>query len=725
MPINADSTTYVAHSVTRPFFTDEELDTASDDSDSSVSTVRQQKHADETNAALEEVHEILVNSLIQGDMSMVAHAWSRLKQGKLTSPEVVPRSYLRQCSELISELDIQTKTLDSNTIQALDELAAYTVADGQGLRSRTRHYLENNNPNAALRIVQMAYSYLQERNSWLSQLQRKTTPDEYARITAVYGDAGAFHYKCIGDAIAACAMNGSFRPMLGLGIYDKKLSAAMQPLMTYAASMVEELALHQTKFRRWVLRFFDLHRFALEPLTFAKYVTQIGASTSTAPLAHLAKSIVSELSEDEPCLTLDQKASADAATASEYPLVVLRDENWAQLMLNLIRARRIADAERLWIDMTRLGAKIPMLVWAAVIEGFGALKMFGRVHAAWSTFCSTQPTPAAGAVVHRAYITALFDEGRPKDALAVFETFDKRIRKELEPAESAAVVSVYNAVLEWLVQQSRVAEAQQIFEHMKASGSTRPDVESYNIFIQHASRSKDLKAVAGIIREMQALGMTGNVYTASVLLAAVYPMRTDAVELVLALLRQAGVQVDVKVCNSLLDHLVRSPSDEAIAAAVQLLDHMETSPDIRSDELSYIRILCGIERRVWKDPSLAARYRRAIIEKMARQRRRLTRSIATRNVIEACFERPGPEGVHRAMIYYRRYRQDRLRYNRQFEYTIWGHLLAKLALRREWEIADELSKEILESGQALPTGLQRLLSRVKDRSIEDMDQFDT
>ena len=48
-------------------------------------------------------------------------------------------------------------------------------------------------------------------------------------------------------------------------------------------------------------------------------------------------------------------------------------------MRSLIRTGQVQDAERLWISMTGLGVKIPMLVWAAVIEGFGGLRMSNRV----------------------------------------------------------------------------------------------------------------------------------------------------------------------------------------------------------------------------------------------------------------------------------------------------------------------------------------------------------
>ena len=703
-------TAHVASISTCPFPSNDEKLNIVDDSNAGEG--QQDESARGIKHDLEEVNELLVGALAAGDLPAVACAWARLRNMRPLTPGLVPLSYFQKYSELISKLVLQGKSFDPEAIQALDELAAFTVTHQEALCSRARHYLNNNNPNATLRIISMGYSLLLDRNSLLYDLKDKLSQGDFLRVIAVSGDACTLHFRSIAYAIAACVMKDSFHPMLGLGIHDKKLGASASQLMLYAAPLTQDLSLYGMKFRCWIRHYVNLRLFSREPTVFARYVTQIEASRNGQSLAHLADSIVPELSEDEPFLMLDSPAAT--GSVSRHSPIVLRDEHWAQLILSLIRARRVEDAERFWITMIGYGAKIPMVVWAAVIEGFGALKMFGQVQAAWNAFCSTQPTPGGGAVVYRAYIMTLFTEDRSKDALAVFEAFDKRIHKEHELNDTASLVSVYNVALEWLVQQSRVPEARQIFERMKAS-QPKPDVESYNIFIQHASRWQDLKAIAGIIREMQVLGMTSNIYTASILLAAVYPVRADAVELILALLRQAGAQVNTAACNSLLDHLVHLPNDEAIAAAVQLLEHMETSPDIQSNELSYVIVLSGIKRRVWENISLVSHYRHTVTAKMAQQQHRLMRSITMHNIIEACFEHPGHEGVRRTMMYYERYRKDRLRRSLEFDNSIWGTLLQQLSMRREWEIADELAREILLSGQTLPSGLLELLDQVRDR----------
>ena len=389
-----------------------------------------------------------------------------------------------------------------------------------------------------------------------------------------------------------------------------------------------------------------------------------------------------------------------------------------------MRGGRVKDAKRFWVEaISQLGVKTPTIVWATVIEGFTALKMFTRVRTAWNAFSSTKAALGPAAAVYRAYVSALFDEDRGKDALTVFESFHKQLHKESGSIEGLAVVSVYNVALEWLVRQSCVSEARKILDRMKTSGP-KPDTGSFNVFIQHASCAKDLKMIADILREIRSIDLTGDLYTASVPLIALYPVRTDSTELIIALLRDSGTVLDIQAYNTLLDRLARSASDDAIATAVQLLDYMEaqTSRTSRPNELSYIGVLCGIERHMWNDPSLTARFRGVVIGKMKDHSRKLTRSITTLNVIQAYLQHPGSEGVQKAMAYYDRYKQ--VRTGKKIYVNVWCTLLCHRSRRQEWENADALASEILVRERHISNGLAASLDRVRQR-ISELDFNET
>lgn len=705
---------------------DEEPEPVDDDMDAPSTPSEHQEDPPPKNHALEEVHEMLVDALSSGDLVKVTHVWPRLRSMQPLSPGLVPLAYWRQYSQLISELDLWQIPPDSDILRTLDELSAHVSSNPiPAAYFLMRYYLLKRNPDAALYLIHMVQAVQEKRNSDILQLLRTTSGEEYRRLVAVSGESHRTQlYEHTTCAIAACMMKGTFFPLLGLGIRKQLAFGSLHDMMSHLHPLIEEVGLSMEQARRWTRRFHDLH-VASRPLpTFSKFIAQFATSVRREKIAHFCESMLDELSREDSCLTLDPAVAA----ASEHPIVLFTEEKWALFIQTLMRVGKVKSAEHFWVGTGQLGVRTPTLVWAAVIEGFAALKMFGRVRTAWNAFSSTSAAPVGlAAPIYRAYVSALFDEGREEGALAIFESFHKQLHKESESGliEGVAVVSVYNAVLEWLVRQSRVPEAREILDRMKTSGP-KPDTGSFNVFIQHASRAKDLKTIADIIREMKSMNMTGDLYTASILLTVLYPVRADSTELIITLLRDSGTVLDIAAYNTLLNHLVRLPSDDAIAAAVRLLDYMEAqpSPTTRPDGLSYTGVLCGIERRVWKDPSLAARFRWVVIGTMKDQGRKLTRSAATRNVIEACFEHPGPEGVRQAMIYYDRYRKIRLQLGWQFEIGIWCALLDHLARRKEWKLADSVANEILVSQQQIPKALETFLHRVQHR-ISEPDFYDT
>ena len=165
------------------------------------------------------------------------------------------------------------------------------------------------------------------------------------------------------------------------------------------------------------------------------------------------------------------------------------------------------------------------------------------------------------------------------------------------------------------MQLSHTDRARQILDRMKATGP-QPNVASFNTLLKHCAQRKDLKAVTALVREMVELKMVGDVYTASVLLSAVISVRADATQLIFALMRQNGVDIDCKVCGGLLDHLAQSRDDDALCAAIDVLDYMEKDPsgNLRPQEHQYITVVCGIERRPLTNRALARKLRHSIGE---------------------------------------------------------------------------------------------------------------
>ena len=213
--VTTGAAAHVADHLACSSFADKELDVTRDDPDiGGELTLQQGVCASNRAYALKEIHELLVQALGEGDMPMVTHGWSKLQEMNPLTPGTLSTSYSRQYSEMISALDLQGKTFDPSIVQALDELAVSTVPYNEGLCSRAHLYLKSSNPDAALCIVQMTYSFLQERNSQIQQLWSTVSADEYVRIMDGSVDICSLPYKSIMYAIAACVMKNSFSPML-------------------------------------------------------------------------------------------------------------------------------------------------------------------------------------------------------------------------------------------------------------------------------------------------------------------------------------------------------------------------------------------------------------------------------------------------------------------------------------------------------------------------------
>ncbi|EKM48289.1 uncharacterized protein PHACADRAFT_266446 [Phanerochaete carnosa HHB-10118-sp] len=387
-------------------------------------------------------------------------------------------------------------------------------------------------------------------------------------------------------------------------------------------------------------------------------------------------------------------------------------------MLSLIRSGNLAAAERFWAGMNKISGKTPPLVQAAIIEGYAFLKRFDRALAAWKVFTVPRETPTVA--VHQAYINALLRQGRPDDALAELGRLEQNLCERSNTSSDSAVLSAFNTVLEWLLGRSRFEEARAILGRMKKTGP-KPDAASFNVFMKHHSRSKDLSAISGIMQEMRSSGIDADIYTASILLLALHSAREDAPQLAITLLRQSGITADTTTCTTLLEHLVRSEDDNAFDAALAFVEHMETrNLQLPSSDQWYMltTVLCGIERRVWRSSPLAARYRHVVIGKMEKHQRSPFRPTShTLIVIQACCENPTPEAMQRAMVYYRMHKREEAKRGNTANWRVWSKLMEQLIRRGEWKLADELADNV-DVKQFSP-GMRQLLNRAKSRDNSD------
>ncbi|EKM56147.1 uncharacterized protein PHACADRAFT_162194 [Phanerochaete carnosa HHB-10118-sp] len=304
-------------------------------------------------------------------------------------------------------------------------------------------------------------------------------------------------------------------------------------------------------------------------------------------------------------------------------------------MLGIIRSGDVKAAGCFWLGMDRIGAKAPLLIQAAIIDGFAALKRFDHVRAAWLVFLSASEKPTA--VVYQAYIQALFGEGRLKDALVEFEHFERSFCETSDTLSDSTAVSVFNVVFEWLVEQSHSEEARNILDHMKRR-RPKPDAASFNIFMKCHGRTRNLRGISSILQEMDALGMHGDIYTAPMLLP----------------FTQLG-----QMRHSLSWLFCTRTDDTVFESALAIIEHKEARDhELTPSGHTFGVALCGVERRVWSSPSLADHYQHVVI---------------VLHVLQACCRNPMPEAMQHAMVYYRIHKCSR---QKLWHMVNWWHQLS-------------------------------------------------
>ena len=359
--------------------------------------------------------------------------------------------------------------------------------------------------------------------------------------------------------------------------------------------------------------------------------------------------------------------------------------------------------------MARLGVQPTAAVWVALIDGYSGLRMVDQARGAWSMIIrGNMPTTA---MMWRAIIAAEFAAGNVGQALARFKEYVQRTSKASPPEDSATSLIVYNSVLHSLLGVSRETEANALLERMRGEGPA-PDTVTYNTFMRYHTRRKDIKALAETLQTMNAANLKGDIYTYSIVLEALIPVREDAVQIVFGLMKQHNIEPNVVTYTSVIRNLMEQHTKETFKAAMAILRRMEAAEeeDVRPNDITYTAILTELYRSNWLEPEVVAETVQLLVDRM--REHNLFRGATTYNLLmKACLENPAPSGLTDAMKYF-----DEMRFNRVLITSdTWYILLQGLRARKELgmarELVDVIAKEVPEPSSAL----RELMSKIRRR----------
>ncbi|KAJ8474749.1 hypothetical protein ONZ45_g15840 [Pleurotus djamor] len=422
------------------------------------------------------------------------------------------------------------------------------------------------------------------------------------------------------------------------------------------------------------------------PTELSKRVATLAASRAPRSIERLYTTIMDAISGDNPFVTVNESRK------SRQTPVVFTEVCWTSFLVGFLKCGRKDLASKMWDDMTGLGVRPGVSTWTAYLDACDSMSASAEAQAGWELMLQQGIKPDA--LTYRALISAQFNAHLPDDAMKSFNSFLLDLGKT-SPAKQTLVMK--------LKPSSNACWTSTIRQNLTSV--------SYNTFLKYWSRMGDLRMLASVMNDMTASGIQGDVFSFSTILSALLKVgRDDAPDLMISLMRKHGVEPNVAIYSAIMDQQLREQTVESLHIAMRLLQKMELDPNLHPNEVTYTSFLAGIYRGSWLPPAVAEDWRRNIVTRMRKRGIKLNR-VTYHILLKACLEYPEPEGISRAMAYYKEMVKKRIQ-----PITItWFILLSGLLRRGEVELANQVVEDMVKSG-AQPTGaIAELMYKTRKR----------
>lgn len=634
------------------------------------------------------------------DMAKASELWSMLNEGNL----LVLFGPLQHdiCSRLVSSHCYHSYRDGSFTPEVqilLEEMALVMAVEGAtfGLRQLMLLLVRWGRPREVLALYDKYLEGL--RNKGLLQDTEPSTENTDETIPSPIRD------EILLSAIVAYVQLDAFAE--ALPVY---LSAATR----IAYTTVEEfLTLIPADLRARVEDFarrLDTASLITRPDAMLKHLSNLSRDAAYLSIAKLYSTMIAGVRGPRPWLAVDPSGLAGTRT------LVLPHFFWTSFLKSFLLCRRVDLSERLWDDMLNLGIVPKVDTWNALLDGYARNRAVDSVVSTWDLMLSQGVRPDA--LSYRALLHGLYHAGRFEEGHKRLEEFERDVVKPGESHHDSSVLSVYNTVIYDLLFASRFESAQALFEKLETKGP-KPDIVTYNTFLRFHARKADLKGMAHVLQKLQPSGTQPDVYTFSTLLSAMLKVRPDADKMMVTFMKRHGVAPDTTALTAVIDQQLRGRTPEGFKIAMELLSKMEGNEyeTAEPNAVTYTVILTAINEATWLDRSAAEEESRRMWDRM--RERGITPERATYNIlIKTSLASPGKDGVDNAIAYYRHMWKERVHLGNDTWYLLLHGLMAK----EEWELADEIVKDMGKMKRtAVPRWLRVLANTVNKMSRRNRD----
>lgn len=513
-------------------------------------------------------------------------------------------------------------------------------------------------------------------------------------------DLPSVHIEVLFCKIAACAMQDRFSEAL-TAVLQTRVRLLPTPVHLFSARFRG-----RPEFRRRLSKYIsriELGRILSRPRSLTTQLNNLGSSNADRALGHLYTRMRSALQDEDPWLTADPQAVNDKL------LVFVPHFAWGGFLSAFLRCRRLDLAEQLWDDLARFKVKPDLLIWNSLLEGYADASptIAGRVGPAWKAMISQGVKPDTHS--YRALLQGLFYSRHPDEAMKRFEDFKTFVATSWG-IDDASVRRVFNTTLHGLLVNNMETEALSIMQYMQDEGP-RPNIVSFNTFMRYYERQGNTREIANMLRQIDSLGLTGDVFTFSTLLRALLQVRKDAIDIVFNLMDKQGVKPNTALYTGIIDFLLKQPDTKVLKTALNLLTRMEQSDDkeLAPNEITYTNFIARILQATWLDEATVEEYHKNITQRM--KERNITPTRPMYNILlKAALSNPSYEGVQYALAYFREMVDNKV----GMGHDVWWIVLQGLARRKEWGLANQMVQEMEQSGFKPTSSLLNLVNKIKE-----------
>ncbi|KAI3622085.1 pentatricopeptide repeat-containing protein [Moniliophthora roreri] len=635
------------------------------------------------------------------DIQTVLQQWQKLERNDLV-PLLSPWDFKRISQFCVASFLPHTNTdpWDATQRKMVEQVAVSAAASHitDALVAVMLHYIKCNDPEAVLFLYNQCRGMMGDKGVWGDEQNEETSEVEDLPLGIDKPLSNVMplvpgRVKILLAATAAYAILNNFTGALTM--YTQSIVRFQHYTTKEFLSALDHDRALQKRMDTYVRRL-ETARLVSRPPSLSTHVIKLGDTNNVKQLQKLLASILEGITGPEPYI------AADVSLVTPSMPVAMTEVGYNSFLTAFFRCYRKDLAGMLWEQIPKLGLTHRVSMWTTLIDASAKTGSFSDALGTWDMMLSSGTEPEA--LSHRALIAALFNGRRPRLAMEQFARFQHETVEKSFSSEQILVV--YNTVITGLLHNERIGDALRFLQGMEG-GEPKPDVVSYNAFLADYARKNDLHGISDIIDKMAASGTSGDVYTFSTVLSALLKMgRDDATELVLSMMEQQGISPNVATFTAIIDWQLKERDERNLRGALKLLTRMESNPKLQPNEVTYTAILAGVHRGTWLPDAKAEQVTDYILQRMEQRDVKLGPRGHT-ILIRGWLNR---DAVQKALAQYRE-----MRSKGSVLIQTWHVLLSGLITRGEWELADEVVRDI-RMDLGYPNGqLLELVKQVRQR----------